>query len=119
MANRKQYSAEFKAKVTLSAIRGAGTLEELASRYKIHPNMITKWKRKAREGMNDRFVRGGKTTRSGRQAGLAKLRAKIGELVVKRDFFATRLSRQPVPGLFPRERNHGQARIWRIFLSLP
>ena len=60
MAKRKQYSTEFKAKVALSAIRGDGTLAELASRYKIHPNMITKWKREALEGMKDRFARGGK-----------------------------------------------------------
>ena len=70
MAKRKQYSAEFKAKVALSAIRGDGTLAELASRYKIHPNMITKWKREALEGMKDRFARGGKTTQGDHQAEL-------------------------------------------------
>ena len=86
MAKREQYSTEFKAKVALSAIRGDGTLAELASRYKIHPNMITKWKREALEGMQDRFARGGKTTRSDHQAELKELRAKIGELVVERDF---------------------------------
>ena len=59
MAKRKQHSAEFKAKVALSAIRGDGTLAELASRYKIHPNMITKWKREALAGMKHRFARGG------------------------------------------------------------
>ena len=86
MAKRKQYSAEFKAKVALSAICGDGTLAELTSRHKIHPNMITKWKREALEGMKDRFARGGKTIRSDHQAELRELRAKIGELVVERDF---------------------------------
>ena len=71
MAKRKQYSAEFKAKVAVSAIRGDGTLAELASRYKIHPNMITKWKREALEGMKDRFARGGKSTQGDHQAELA------------------------------------------------
>ena len=46
----------------------------------------TKWKREALEGMKDRFARGGKTTRSDHQAELKELRAKIGELVVERDF---------------------------------
>ena len=36
----------------------------------MHPNMITKWKREALEGMKDRFARGGKTTRSDHQAEL-------------------------------------------------
>ena len=72
--------------MALSAIRGDGTLAELASRYKIHPNMITKWKREALEGMKDRFARGGKTTQGDHQAELKELCAKIGELVVERDF---------------------------------
>ena len=72
--------------MALSAIRGDGTLAELASRHKIHPNMITKWKREALEGMKDRFARGGMTTRGDHQAELKELRAKVGELVVERDF---------------------------------
>ena len=52
MTKRKQYSAEFKAKVALAAIRGDGTIAELASRYQIHPNMITKWKRDALDGIS-------------------------------------------------------------------
>ncbi len=58
MAKRRQYSAEFKAKVELAAIRGDGTIAELASRYKVHPNLITKWKRAALDNMKEGFVRG-------------------------------------------------------------
>jgi transposase len=47
VTKRKQYSAEFKAKVALAAIRGDSTIADLASRYQIHPNMITTWKRDA------------------------------------------------------------------------
>ena len=86
MAKRKRYSAEFKARVALSAIRADGTLAELANRYKIHPNMITKWKRDALEGVKERFTRGGKTAQSDHQVELKELRATIGELVVERDF---------------------------------
>ena len=48
--------AEFKAKVALAAIRGDATVAELASRYQIHPNTITKWKRMALDNMKDTFA---------------------------------------------------------------
>lgn len=48
---RKRYSAEFKAKVVLEAIKGDQTISELGSRYGLHPNRITNWKRQAIENM--------------------------------------------------------------------
>ena len=86
MTKRKQHSAEFKAKVALAAIRGDGTIAELASHYKIHPNMITKWKREALDGMKETFARDGKGSRPDSEAEIKTLQAKIGELVVERDF---------------------------------
>ncbi len=41
MAKRRNFSAVFKAKVALEAFRGDQTLAELASRHKVHPNLIT------------------------------------------------------------------------------
>ncbi len=55
MAKRRNFSAAFKAKVALEALRGDQTLAELASRHKVHPNLITKWKRQASGGMVDVF----------------------------------------------------------------
>jgi len=57
MTKRKQYSAEFKSKVALAAIRGDGTIAELAGQYGVHPNMITKWKRAALSSMKEGFAR--------------------------------------------------------------
>ncbi len=58
MAKRRNFSAPFKAKVALEAFRGDQTL---AGRHKVHPNLITKWKRQAGEGMVEVF--------SGKQGG--------------------------------------------------
>jgi putative transposase len=44
---RRQQSAEFKAKVAQEAIRGERTLNELAADYGVHPVQITPWKRMA------------------------------------------------------------------------
>jgi putative transposase len=41
---RKRYSAEFKARVALDAIKGHKTINELASLYGVHPSQITHWK---------------------------------------------------------------------------
>ena len=40
MTKRKRYSAEFKAKVALEAIREELTTAELAKKYDVHPTMI-------------------------------------------------------------------------------
>jgi len=41
----RRFSAEFKTKVAIEAIRGLKTLNELSSGYEVHPNQISKWKK--------------------------------------------------------------------------
>lgn len=41
---RKQYDSEFKAKIALEAISGHSTIQEIAQRNKVHPNLISLWK---------------------------------------------------------------------------
>ena len=48
--NRKVYSAEFKAKVAMEAIRGDDTINDIARKYEIHPNQIFIWKTELIEG---------------------------------------------------------------------
>jgi len=40
MSKRKQHAPEFKAKVTLEALKGEETDAELESRFGVHPTMI-------------------------------------------------------------------------------
>lgn len=90
---RARYSAEFKAKVALDAIRGEQTLSELATRYGVHQNMIATWKRQAIENMAEAFS--GKAERAGaaNEAQIKELHAKIGQLTVERDFLAKAFGR--------------------------
>ena len=39
MSKRKQHAPEFKAKVTLEAVKGERTVSELAAEYGVHPTM--------------------------------------------------------------------------------
>lgn len=85
---RKRYSPEFKAKVALEAIRGDLTLAELAAKHGIHHTMIVSWKKQAVEGMAATFHGANEAAKASSDADLEKLHAKIGQLVVERDFLA-------------------------------
>ena len=85
---RRRFSADFKAKVALEALKGEQTLSELATRFDLHPNMIAQWKRQATEGMVEVFS--SKTARREEfgEAQIKDLHAKIGQLTIELDFLA-------------------------------
>ncbi|KAA1244684.1 transposase [Aquimarina sp. RZ0] len=43
--SRRKFSSAFKAKVALEAIKDQLTLQEIASKFDIHPSQISTWKR--------------------------------------------------------------------------
>jgi len=90
---RKRYSAEFKAKVALEAIKGEQSLSELSHRYGVHPNMIATWKRQAVENMAETFSRKADRALEADAARIKDLHAKIGQLTVERDFLANAFGR--------------------------
>ena len=85
---RKRYGAELKAKVALEAIKGEQTLAELCAKHGIHQTMIAAWKRQAIEGLAATFSGKAKAVQATGEAELTRLHAKIGQLVVERDFLA-------------------------------
>ena len=48
-AKRKTYTAAFKAKVGLEAIRGVRTVNEIGQEYGVHPAQVGQWKREIQE----------------------------------------------------------------------
>ena len=93
MPKRKKYPAELKAKIALEALRGESTLAELSSRYGVHANLISNWKQRAQESMVDVFADRRERQESSREAEIQQLRAKIGELVIERDFLSKAFGR--------------------------
>jgi transposase len=83
---RKRYSAEFKAKVALEAIRGEMTVAQLAAKHGVHQTMINGWKKQAVEGMAGVFSGKMEALETARESEVEQLHAKIGQLVVERDF---------------------------------
>ena len=93
MKTRRRYTAEFKAKVALEAIQGHRTVAELAAKHGLHPNLIMQWKRQAVERLSKVFDDRTPELQAGREAEVTRLHAKIGQLVVERDFLAKAFDR--------------------------
>ena len=83
---RRRYSAEFKAKVALEALRGELTIAQLVAKHRVHQTLINAWKRQAVEGMAAVFSDKAEAAEAARGAEVERRHAKIGELVVERDF---------------------------------
>ena len=52
---RKSFTAEFKSKVALEAIREQTTLNEIAAKYQVFPNQVCAWKKELLEGIGSIF----------------------------------------------------------------
>ena len=65
------------------------TLANLPKKYDVHPNMVNTWKRSATSIMSQVFERGMLGDALASEAEIEKLQAKIGQLVVKQDFWAS------------------------------
>jgi putative transposase len=92
---RKQYSAAFKARVALEALKGLKTVNELASTYRVHPTQITHWKHRLQKEKSEIFsVRRDKRERE-QEALHAQLYQQIGHLKVEWDGVKKKLDWSP------------------------
>ena len=93
MTTRRRFTGEFKARVALEALRGDKTVQEIASKHKVHPNQVSTWKRQAIDGLSDVFSNGTDRDRQDHETEVRDLHAKIGQLTLERDFLAGGLKR--------------------------
>ena len=77
--------------VPLEALRGELTLPQIADKYGIAQSIVGKWKKAAIEGLPNLFA--GKDTISTNQREVRALHAKIGELVIEKDFLDNAFSK--------------------------
>ena len=95
---RRNHSPAFKARVALDAIKGEKTLAELAEQYDVHPNQITTWRTQLLEGAAGVFGADAKPDATPPPIDVKTLHAKIGELMLERDFLSGALGKA---GLLP------------------
>ena len=83
---RKHYSAKFKARVAIEAIRGERTLSQLGSQFKVHPMQIAKWRKAALEQLPELFVDGRTRKVRNEDADTDALYEEIGRLKMELDW---------------------------------
>ena len=83
---RKKHSPQFKAKVALAAIQNDETIAQIASRFGVHPTMVSTWKRQMLEGAVDIFDKNHNSKKQV-QAQNDELYRQIGKLKVEKIFY--------------------------------
>jgi transposase-like protein len=83
---RKTYSADFKAKVAIAAIKGQQTVNEIASTYGVHPNQVMTWKKHALATLPDTFSMRRERDAHSHEELQAQLYQQIGQLKVELDW---------------------------------
>jgi transposase len=90
---RRKIDAVLKAKIALEALREQETVADLAQRYQVHPNQIYAWKKQLLDQAARAFDSGNGDSAADREREIERLHAKIGQLIVERDFLAKRSGR--------------------------
>jgi transposase-like protein len=83
---RKQYSAAFKARVALEALKGQQTMNELVGMYGVHPTQIIKWKHHLQSELPQLFANRRDKRAQDQETLTAQLYQQIGQLKVAVDW---------------------------------
>ena len=83
---RRRFSADFKAKVALAAIRSEKTVAELAGEYEVHSNQVTQWKKQLLESLPEVFGRRREQDAQKQQELTDRLYREIGQMKVELDW---------------------------------
>lgn len=89
-SERKRFSADFKAKVALEALRGDRTISQIASTYKVHPNQVGQWRNQLLKDSARIFAGVQKRQQDDHQQLIDALYQQIGQLTVELEWLKKR-----------------------------
>jgi transposase len=90
--SRRKFSAEFKSKVCIEALKEQQTIEGLAKKFDLHPTQINSWKKEFLQHSSVVFEKEGNGSSADQKDQLIQaLYARIGEQQVAIDFLKKKL----------------------------
>ena len=88
MTRRRNHAPDLKAKIALAALSGSKTVAELSSEYGVHQTQINRWVKQLKDNASEVFSNGSQPAERRLEKDIQKLHAKIGQLIIERDFLA-------------------------------
>jgi transposase len=91
---RRKFSADFKTKVVIEALKERSTIEEISRKYELHPNQITTWKKEFLANAASVFASESDKSdvKEAQEAVIEKLYAQIGQREVEIAWLKKKLS---------------------------
>lgn len=90
--SRRKFTADFKTKVVLEALKERLSLSELASKFEVHPTQITEWKKQFLDNSSSVFDKGSSEQRKeDAEKQMDTLYSQIGQLKVENDWLKKKL----------------------------
>jgi transposase-like protein len=89
--SRRKFTAEFKAKVCIEAIKEQQTIEALSKKFDLHPTQINAWKREFLANSSAVFGKEDRSVAENSEGLIQALYAQIGEQKVAIDFLKKKL----------------------------
>lgn len=90
--NKHKVSKEEKAKIVLAILRNDKTANEIASQYGVHPNIISRWKQTALDGLPSLFEQVDKRRFEEQEKQLEQACKLVGQRDIELDWLKKKLS---------------------------
>jgi len=92
MKSRRKFSAEFKAKVAVEALKEHASINEIATKHKLHVQQVSAWKREFLDNAASVFESKTKPKKDSTEEEKKKLYETIGQQKMEIDFLKNALS---------------------------
>ncbi len=90
---RRKFTSEFKTRVAIEALKERYSLSELAKKFDLHPNQISKWKQEFLTNASMVFSQKGNKKGATPEVDIDRLYNKIGQLEMEKDFLKKNLKK--------------------------